>query len=71
MIQMIHGDCLEKMKDIPDKSIDLILTDPPYGYGHYEKRQYELARCPHGCAELSPDRWNTRSNGVANNVIKP
>jgi|ERR1035437_953495 site-specific DNA-methyltransferase (adenine-specific) len=25
-----HGDCLELMKNIPDKSIDLILTDPPY-----------------------------------------
>lgn len=24
------GDCLELMKNIPDKSIDLILTDPPY-----------------------------------------
>ena len=24
-------DCLEGMKQIPDKSIDLILTDPPYG----------------------------------------
>ena len=24
------GDCLELMKEIPDKSIDLILTDPPY-----------------------------------------
>ena len=30
MLELIHGDCLEKMKDIPDKSIDLILTDPPY-----------------------------------------
>ena len=29
--QVWLGDCLEKMKDIPDKSIDLILTDPPYG----------------------------------------
>ena len=25
------GDCLEVMKDIPDGSVDLILTDPPYG----------------------------------------
>ena len=25
-----HGDCLELMKDIPDKSVDLIVTDPPY-----------------------------------------
>jgi DNA modification methylase len=25
------GDCLERMKDIPDQSVDLVLTDPPYG----------------------------------------
>jgi len=30
MINLIQGDCLEKMKDIPDGSVDLILTDPPY-----------------------------------------
>ena len=30
-IELLHGDCLELMKNIPDKSIDLILTDPPYG----------------------------------------
>lgn len=29
--QIIQGDCLEVMKKIPDKSVDLILTDPPYG----------------------------------------
>ena len=29
--QVICGDCLEVMKDIPDKSIDLILCDLPYG----------------------------------------
>ncbi len=25
-----HGDCLELMKELPDKSVDLVLTDPPY-----------------------------------------
>ena len=25
-----QGDCLELMRDIPDNSIDLIVTDPPY-----------------------------------------
>jgi site-specific DNA-methyltransferase (adenine-specific) len=30
-MQLIHGDCLEKMKDVPDKSIDMILCDLPYG----------------------------------------
>ena len=28
---LLFGDCLERMKEIPDGSIDLILTDPPYG----------------------------------------
>ena len=27
----MHGDCLELMKSIPDNSINLVLTDPPYG----------------------------------------
>ena len=30
-IELYQGDCLEVMKDIPDGSVDLILTDPPYG----------------------------------------
>lgn len=30
-INLIKGDCLEKMKDIPNKSIDMILCDLPYG----------------------------------------
>jgi DNA modification methylase len=30
-IQLLHGDCLELMKSIPDASIDAIITDPPYG----------------------------------------
>jgi site-specific DNA-methyltransferase (adenine-specific) len=31
MIQLYKGDCLEVMKSIADKSIDAIITDPPYG----------------------------------------
>ena len=29
--ELWHGDCLKLMKDIPDGSVDLVLTDPPYG----------------------------------------
>ena len=28
--KLLQGDCLERMKEIPDGSVDLILTDPPY-----------------------------------------
>lgn len=30
MIELKKGDCLELLKNIPDKSIDLVVTDPPY-----------------------------------------
>lgn len=30
-IKLWHGDCLELMKDIPDKSVDAIICDLPYG----------------------------------------
>lgn len=30
-IKLYQGDCLELMKNIPDGSVDLVLTDPPYG----------------------------------------
>ena len=35
-IELMQGDCLEKMKDIPDKSIDMILCDLPYGTTYCE-----------------------------------
>lgn len=31
--QIICGDCMEVMKGWPDKCVDLVLTDPPYGIG--------------------------------------
>lgn len=27
---IIEGDCLEKLKDFPDRSVDFIFADPPY-----------------------------------------
>ena len=34
MINLHYGDCLEIMKQIPDGSVDCIITDPPYGFGY-------------------------------------
>jgi len=30
-IQLLQGDCLELMKELPDGSVDAVVTDPPYG----------------------------------------
>ena len=37
-INLILGDCLEKMKEIPDTSIDAVITDPPYGINFLSPR---------------------------------
>ncbi len=31
MIQLMQGDCLERMKEIADCSVDMVMSDPPYG----------------------------------------
>ena len=31
MVELLQGDCLELLSTIPDHSVDLVLTDPPYG----------------------------------------
>ena len=38
-MKLIHGDCLEEMKKIPDGSVDMILTDPPYGMDYQSNRR--------------------------------
>ncbi|HRT03224.1 MAG TPA: site-specific DNA-methyltransferase [Candidatus Diapherotrites archaeon] len=40
--KIIKGDCLEIMKDIPNNSIDLVVTDPPYGisYGEWDNIEF-------------------------------
>ena len=37
-------DCLELMKEMPDKCVDLVLTDPPYGINVGKPRERERER---------------------------
>lgn len=37
--KVIQGDCLEVMKQMPDKCVDLVLTDPPYGMAYQSSRR--------------------------------
>ena len=38
MIELHNGDCLEILKQIPDGSVDMVLTDPPYGIDYQSSR---------------------------------
>lgn len=37
-IKLFNGDCLEQMKQLPDNSVDSIVTDPPYGISFMAKK---------------------------------
>ena len=37
MIQIILGDCIEKLRGLPDNNVDSIITDPPYELGFMGK----------------------------------
>lgn len=47
-IKLECGDCLEKMKDIPAGSVDMVLADPPYGTmkGINENFEWDIALNP-------------------------
>lgn len=44
--KVIHGDCLEVMKEIPDESIDLIIADPPFNKGLNYGEYFDDSRDP-------------------------
>ena len=51
------GDCLDLMREMPDKCVDLVLTDPPYGIGEAagkNKSRISLAK-PKDYGDLSWD----------------
>ena len=73
-IELIQGDCLEKMKDFPDKCIDLVFTSPPYNMnlrirnGKYCSRQIvkELSTKYKNFADNMPmeEYYNFNSNVI-------
>lgn len=63
MIKLYKGDCLELMKDIPDESIDLIVTDPPYLIKY--KTCHRKNKSHDFCSEiLNDDNYDLISNYI-------
>lgn len=69
MIDLRCGDCLEVLKDIPDKSIDLVVTDPPYiletdGAGMFGKKADN-----YGGERYVMKNIDFMKNGISNEVL--
>jgi DNA modification methylase len=63
--QVIHGDCLEVLRTLPDGSVDAVITDPPYGL-NYGYRSYDDT--PENLAAMVP-QFIEQSRRVAKRVI--
>jgi site-specific DNA-methyltransferase (adenine-specific) len=57
--KVIQGDCLEVMKGIPDKSVDMILTDPPYGIGISKKNTLSIKGVSDKTREFTEMKWDS------------
>ena len=64
-LQIIEGNALEKLPDIPDESIDLIVADPPYNLGKEYGNNYDLK----GFEEYL--KFSTRWLTEACRILKP
>jgi len=53
--QIIHADCMDIMRDIPDKYFELAIVDPPYGTG---KVWREGGRNLAACGKYGNKKWN-------------
>jgi len=58
-IKLHLGDCLEYMKSMPDKSVDAVITDPPYGIADVWKGG---ASCGWSVARLATAKRNDWDN---------
>ena len=63
-IQILHGDCVEVMKTLPDCSVDAVVTDPPYGIrfmgqawdgADIEQRASDRRNCPSKYLNAGPN----------------
>lgn len=62
-MQIIHGDALTRLKELPDQSVQMVCTSPPY----YGLRDYQTARWIGGdttCDHVSDRRWYTESTAA-------
>lgn len=58
-VQLYQGDCLEFMKSMPDKSVDAVITDPPYGIGYAANPI--MGKNKHGICNHEPKEWDNKT----------
>jgi site-specific DNA-methyltransferase (adenine-specific) len=57
-VNLIHGDCLKKIKDLSNNSVDIVITDLPYGLGTKTLKW----DCPIDLDEMWKELWRVCKN---------
>ena len=65
--KIIHADCMDIMKDIPDKYFELAIVDPPYGIMNKTKRGTQ--RSPHKY-KIRAEKWDNKPDKKYFNDLK-
>ena len=57
-VKLLLGDCLERMREIPDASVDAVVTDPPYGIDYQSAWRTDRAKWkPKIAGDKQPFVW--------------
>ena len=56
--KIYNADCLDILKQLPDKSIDLVLTDPPYGIDYTGQIEHKCTEGKNGWRKMEYKQWD-------------
>lgn len=76
MDTIINADCMDVLKQLPDKCVDLVLTDPPYGI-NYDKKASKVSGtyqgkglAPRGIYKISNWDSSILSDKIFNEIVR-
>lgn len=58
-ITLLHGDCMDYMRTLPDNAFDLAIVDPPYGDANFQIPPHQATNQDGGaCSTDIKGQWN-------------
>ena len=72
---LVEGDCLGVLRDMPNASVDAVVTDPPYGLGDHEPTVEEIIAYLQGAdldtgGDFMGKRWSVPSGAIWREVFR-
>lgn len=69
MLDLRNMDCMEMMKEFPDKHFDLAIVDPPYGVGQHFNFRYGVGEEVYENNKPNPEYWKELFRVSKNQIV--